>query len=301
MPMKNSNLVDNTDNHINSPEPDNSLELKNNPNPMIKTAIPTTPVNPDKITNVNSHNDETLISFEEFVAQKYAAIAHFSRVQLEHQTGVRLINSKFPTIDLFDDVAEPEEFEALYAIQSLTNLRCKNDNGTITNLPKDKMPAQIEGRHYACAPFTHIDPDGSRFSNGSFGIMYLADSAQTAMTEVCFHQLKQWQNIEGLHFDSVVMRQLDVTFSATLIDIGKQDDSPLYDQNNYLAGQSLGFDLYHLGQDGIQFESVRRKGHTCWALMTPKGIEKVVKSHHYELIYNGKEISHVRLITNFEH
>lgn len=268
---------------------------------MINAAVPTMPVNPDKLINTNSNDNEIVISFEEYVAQKEASIAHYHRVELNQQQGVRLINSKFPTIDLFDDVAKPEEFEALYAIQSITNLRCKNDNGTLTNLPKDKIPDGIPGCHYACAPFTHINPDGSRFSSGDFGVMYIADCAETAMAEVCFHQLKQWQNIEGLHFDSVVLRQLDVTFSADLIDITQQTDSSLYDPDNYLAAQSLGFTLHHLGQEGLQFQSVRRKGHTCWALMTPKRIKKVIQSNHYELIFDGNRISHVRLISNFEH
>lgn len=320
--MKNINLVDKTNHHSNTEhrnsesanlelaslkqaaapkQSHDSESITSSINPMTKAAVPTAPVNPDKLINTNSNDNETVISFEEYVAQKQASIAHYPQAKLNQQQGVRFINSKFPTINLFDDVAEPEEFEALYAIQSITNLRCKNDNGTLTNLPKDKVPKDIVGSHYACAPFTHINPDGSRFSGGSFGVLYLADCAQTAMAEVCFHQLKQWQNIEGLHFDSVVLRQLDVTFSADLVDITQDTSSPLYDGENYAAAQALGFTVHHLGQEGIQFESVRRKGHTCWALMSPKRIEKIEQSNHFELIFDGKKISHVRLISNFEH
>ena len=290
MPMENSNKINNS-----------NCSEQSSKEPMINALAPTVPVNPDKLANTNSNNDETVVTFEQFVAQKQSAVAQYKQVKLNQQQGVRLINSKFPTINLFDDVAEPEEFDALYAIQSITNLRCKNDNGTLTSLPKEKIPEDIEGLHYACAPFTHFNPDGSRFSNGSFGVMYLADSAETAMAQVCFHQLRQWQNIEGLQFDSVVLRQLDVTFSADLIDLTQDTNSPFYDSDNYIEAQSLGFNLYHLGHEGVQFESVRRKGHTCWALLTPKRIEKIVQSNHYELIFDGEKISHVRLITNFNH
>lgn len=288
--MENSNKINNS-----------NYNEQNSNNSMIEAVAPTIPVNPDKLINTNSNEDETVVTFEQFVAQKQSDVAKYKQVQLHQQQGVRLINSKFPTINLFDDVAEPEEFDALYAIQSITNLRCKNDNGTLTSLPKEKIPEGIEGEHYACAPFTHFNPDGSRFSNGGFGVMYLADNAETAMAQVCFHQLRQWQNIEGLQFDSVVLRQLDVTFSADLIDLTEDTDSPFYDSDNYIEAQSLGFNLYHLGYEGVQFESVRRKGHTCWALLTPKRIEKVVQSNHYELIFDGEKISHVRLITNFNH
>jgi hypothetical protein len=35
----------------------------------------------------------------------------------------RLVNSKFPPIALFDDVANADEFEVLFEIQALTNPR----------------------------------------------------------------------------------------------------------------------------------------------------------------------------------
>ena len=37
----------------------------------------------------------------------------------EQSQAYRLVNSKFPPIALFDDVANPEEFEALYQTQAL--------------------------------------------------------------------------------------------------------------------------------------------------------------------------------------
>ena len=45
--------------------------------------------------------------------------------------GYRLVNSKFPPIGLFDDVASLDEFEALYALQALTNPRLRNEAGDL--------------------------------------------------------------------------------------------------------------------------------------------------------------------------
>ncbi|RLA01353.1 MAG: RES domain-containing protein, partial [Gammaproteobacteria bacterium] len=39
----------------------------------------------------------------------------------DKQVCYRLINSKFPPIALFSDVADADEFEALYEIQAMTN------------------------------------------------------------------------------------------------------------------------------------------------------------------------------------
>jgi hypothetical protein len=87
----------------------------------------------------------------------------------------RLINSKFPPISLFDDVADASEFESLYALQALTNPRLKNEVGDLQLIPRTEIPFGIHGCSYATAPFTHVNPDGSRFSDGSFGVLYVAD------------------------------------------------------------------------------------------------------------------------------
>ncbi|MGF1765604.1 hypothetical protein [Aliivibrio kagoshimensis] len=69
-----------------------------------------------------------------------------------------LINTKYPPIALFDDVASPEEFDMLYAIQSLTNPRILDEVGDISLLDHSDIPFHCErGRSYAVAPFTHIN------------------------------------------------------------------------------------------------------------------------------------------------
>lgn len=42
-------------------------------------------------------------------------------------------------------------------------------------IPLDEIPWGITGYSYATAPFTHINPAGSRFSDGSFGVLYVAE------------------------------------------------------------------------------------------------------------------------------
>ena len=52
----------------------------------------------------------------------------------------RLVNSKFPPIALFDDVASDEEFDALYALQALTNPRLQNEVGNLNLIPRSEIP-----------------------------------------------------------------------------------------------------------------------------------------------------------------
>ncbi|MFT5162038.1 MAG: hypothetical protein ACI9FJ_000606 [Alteromonadaceae bacterium] len=217
-------------------------------------------------------------------------------VTLVAQPAYRLINAKFPPIAIFDDVASAEEFEALYAIQQLTNPRLQNEAGNLNLLPSTQIPYGISGSSYACAPFTHVNPDGSRFSDGSFGMLYLADSVNTAIAEVLYHQQKYWQNVTGLHYDSIVMRELKVIFDGELNDLCDLKDADIYHSDDYTVPRILGKKLLAAKSQGVAYDSVRKPAAICWGLMTPEHVSSVIQASHYEFIFNGKTISNVRFI-----
>lgn len=211
----------------------------------------------------------------------------------------RIISSKFPPISLFDDVADQLEFEALYELQSLTNPRIQNEIGNLNLLPKSEIPFGITGCSYAAASFTHVNPDGSRFSNGEFGVLYLADEMNTAIREVRHHQNKYWKLVRGLKFDRMVFRGLRCTFTEIDIEDASvfSDDDPIYSEDDYSESRKYGMSLKKQGKLGLRYKSVRAKGHICWALFSPKHIESIVQTSHYEFIWDGSEISAINKIT----
>ena len=50
----------------------------------------------------------------------------------------RLIASRFPTVGLFDDIADPADLEVVFAIEMLTNPRLRQDLGQISLVPPDQ-------------------------------------------------------------------------------------------------------------------------------------------------------------------
>lgn len=217
------------------------------------------------------------------------------RVCFESQVSYRLVNSKFPPITLFDDVIDAEHFETAFALQALTNPRILNELGDLNLIPTEQIPFGITGVNYATAPFTHVSPDGSRFSDGSFGMLYLADTAATAIAETRYHQQKFFQNVEGLHYDTVDMRCLKVKFSAELINACSVSD--IYSPDDYSASRVFGIQVKKAGEAGLQYNSVRNPGAICWGLMSPEFVESAVQTRHFEFVYDGKQISQVREIT----
>ena len=211
----------------------------------------------------------------------------------------RLVNSKFPPIALFDDVADAEDFEALYQIQALSNPRLQNEIGRLELIPRDQIPFGIPGCSYATAPFTHVNPAGSRFSNGTFGVLYLADRMDTAIAEVRHHQERYWSNVPELNYERFVFRGLTASFS----DSGMRDVTALplsdaiYAPDDYAHSNQLGSELKREGCMGLRYHSVRSTGNICWALMTPRPVTSIIQSAHYEMIWSGQIISVSRITT----
>lgn len=210
-------------------------------------------------------------------------------------TGYRLVNSKFPPIALFDDVADADEFEILYQLQARTNPRLLNEAGRIEQLPRNEIPFGITGCSYAVAPFTHINPAGSRFSAGSYGVLYLADAMPTALAEVRHHQQSYWQGVSGLEFERIVLRGLSCQFIQNgMADIsGLPGQHPVYAPDDYSASRILGSAVKESGLPGLKYRSVRKGGQHCWALFTPKPVISVVQNSHYEMIWDGQRIASV--------
>lgn len=202
----------------------------------------------------------------------------------------RLVNSKFPPIAIFDDVASADEFEDLYAIQALTNPRLSNQAGRLELIPRAEIPFGIPGCSYATAPFTHVNPDGSRFSDGTFGVLYLADSIETAIAEVRYHQQVYWSRVPDLRYERFTFRGLTTRFDerGVLDALPVARDNAIYAPDDYSASRLLGRSALGYGATGIRYHSVRRADGICWGLLTPKPVKSVVQTAHYEMIWSGE-------------
>lgn len=221
---------------------------------------------------------------------KLSELAELAGARLQ---AYRLVNSKFPPVALFDDVADADAFEVLYQIQELTNPRLKNEIGRLELIRRSEIPFGIPGCSYATAPFTHVNPAGSRFSDGRFGVLYLADTLETALAEVKHHQSLYWSNVPGLNYERFVFRGLSCSF----VEVGMKDATsipmtdPVYDPDDYTDARRLGMQVKESGCPGLRYHSVRMLGSHCWALMTPRPVLSVIQAAHYEMVWNGQVTS----------
>jgi len=205
----------------------------------------------------------------------------------------RIVASRLPTIHLFERVADPADWDALYKLESMTNPRLREQAGEISLVP---IADRISGPNASVvmAPFTHLSPQGTRFTDGHFGAYYAAESIDTAIAETRFHR----ENF--LRATSQPPMELEVRcyladVACELHDLrGRRNQlQEIYDPASYVASQKLGRELRDAGSNGVAFDSVRRAGGECVAIFRPRLVQNVRQSVHLRYAWDGNSIAHV--------
>jgi len=220
--------------------------------------------------------------------------------EVRWQPCFRVIPSRYPTIHLFERVSDPADWDVLYWIESLTNPRIRNEVGDIELVPREER-AFGPGSTVVMAPFTHLDPSGSRFADGTFGAFYAAAQMATSVAETCYHR-EIFLRATRQGPIEIDMRCYVADVVARFHDIrGQRARMPdIYDPESYVASQGLGRTLKQSGSNGIVFDSVRHPGGECLAIYRPKLILNIRQGAHLRYVWDGNRISEVYELRRFE-
>jgi hypothetical protein len=204
----------------------------------------------------------------------------------------RLIASRYPTVSLYDAIADPADLEAVFAIEALTNPRIRNELGQLQLVPAEERLSGA-GSTPIMAAFTHLNPDGSRFSDGSYGVYYAAQDLGTAIAEVSHHRALFLSRTAEPPID-IDLRLITAPLDAPLHDLrGLRRSAPqLYDPTDYRAGQALGRQLRAAASWGVLYHSVRQRGGLCAGLFRPRALKPAKETAHIALHWDGQRITH---------
>ncbi|MGH8192181.1 MAG: RES family NAD+ phosphorylase [Rhodanobacteraceae bacterium] len=210
--------------------------------------------------------------------------------RLRWQRAYRIVPSRFPPVGVFDAIADPKDLDALYAIEALTNPRLREEWGELSNVPKEHHVSG-PGTTPLMAAFSHVNPEGSRFSDGSYGVLYLAHEFDTAVEETVFHRE---QFLAATHEPPIdlTMRTYVTGVHGTLHDI-RGGFKAEHDPASYVAPRKLGAKLRGEGSNGLVYDSVRRKGGECAALFYPDLARPCVQGKHLMYRWDGEKIAQV--------
>lgn len=195
--------------------------------------------------------------------------------RVQWREACRIVPTRHPSVYLYDRVADAADFDALYALEALTNDRVRDEVGAVQLVaPEDRVFGPGSGP--IMAAFTHVNPAGSRFSDGSYGMFYAARERATAVAETAYHHARFLAAThEGpMHLP---MRLYHVAIDARLHDLrpSRQGQAAVpvnvLDADDYTAARALGRTLRARGSHGVVYRSVRHAAGQCVGLFKPRG------------------------------
>jgi hypothetical protein len=205
----------------------------------------------------------------------------------------RIIPSRFPPVDLFERVADPVDLEAVFELESLTNDRLREAIGELQLVPtQDRISGP--GTSYIMATFTHLNPAGSRFSDGTYGVFYAAYTLDTAIAETRYHR-EQFMRATSEPPMELDVRVLLADLNQQLHDIRgmQQILTDVYALDDYSTSQALGKRLRTQNSWGITYNSVRHPGGECAAVFRPPALRNCRQERHLCYVWDGMQISSV--------
>jgi hypothetical protein len=202
----------------------------------------------------------------------------------------RVIASRYPPIKLFERLtADPAIWEALMALEQLTNPRVRDEVGEIALVPLDERVSG-PGASYVMAAFTHLNPNGSRFSDGSFGVYYAAAALETAIAETAFH-FEAFARDSGDPPRAEDMRVLVGTVAAEFEDVTalpEAERQAVLDPDFYGTSQVYAKQIRAAGVNGVAYPSVRHDGGQCIGAFRPRAVGIPHQERHLKYRWNGE-------------
>lgn len=213
--------------------------------------------------------------------------------RVQWRNAVRIIPSVLPPINLFERVAKAEDLDAVQAIESMFNPRLRDAVGDLSLVPREDRVVG-PGAGYIMAAFTHVSPEGSRFSDGTYGVFYAAQRESTAIAETRFHRERFMRATNEARCE-LDMRVLGVTVTASLHDLrGMGTIMPeVYRADDYTSSQLLGGALRAGGSNGLVYDSVRQEGGKCVGIFRPRMLSHCRDWKHLRYVWDGAKISDV--------
>lgn len=204
----------------------------------------------------------------------------------------RIIRTIYPPIDLFEDIAEPADWELIANAEAKTNPRLRDAVGAIHLVPVER---RVGGHNasYVMAPFTHVSKERpTRFADGSYGVYYAGDRFEVALAETVYH-VEHFMRLTDEPAAEVDLRELVGTLDARLHDLRDDDGfADCLDPGDYGPAQALGLELRsNHASDGIVYRSVRYREGDAAAVFWPDVVAIPVQARHLCYGWDGARVN----------
>ena len=213
--------------------------------------------------------------------------------RLRWSQACRIVPTRYPSVYLYDRVADANDFDALYALEALSNERLRDETGQVERVPRAQRRFG-PGSGPIMAAFTHVNLAGSRFSDGQYGVFYAAHDRATAMAETRYHH-GRFLAATAQPAMHLPMRLYHLAIDARLHDLRPPGAVPesVYHPDELGPARALGATLRAAGSAGVVYRSVRQHGGQNVGLFNPLGAQACLHAAHLLYAWDGQRFADV--------
>lgn len=211
------------------------------------------------------------------------------RTRVAWPKATRIIRSLYPPIDLFEDIADPADWELLASAEAKTNPRVRDQIGQISLVPPERRVSG-PGASWVMAPFTHVSRERpTRFSAGDFGVYYCGRTFEVALRETVHHFERA---MRATREPKVIAdyRELVGRVQVRAHDLrGQTAFSDCLDPEDYSESQALARRLRDTdASEGIVYPSVRAPEGEALAVFWPDCVSRPTQRRHLAYRWDGE-------------
>lgn len=205
----------------------------------------------------------------------------------------RIVPTRYPAVTLFDRVADAADFDALYALEAMTNERLRDEIGQVERVPR-ALRRYGPGSGPIMAAFTHVNLEGSRFADGSYGVFYAARERATAIAETRHHHAR-FMRMSAQPAMHLPMRLYHVAIDARLHDLRPRqaEFEACHTPDSYTQSRRLARQLHAAASDGVVYRSVRHAGGQCVGLFNPRGAHDCLHAAYLLYAWDGQRFADI--------
>jgi hypothetical protein len=203
------------------------------------------------------------------------------------ETSYRIIRTIYPPVDLFEDIAAPQDWEVLVAAEEKFNPRIRDTVGNLALVPAARRVAGPTAS-LVMGAFTHVSKDRpSRFSDGAYGVWYCGDRFEVALAETIYHferfMRATWEPAGDADF-----RELCAGVNGNFVAAPQDCLAP----DDWRPGQNFGRRQRADGADGVVYPSVRYPAGKAAGVFWPDCIAlPILQARQFRYHWNGARIT----------
>ena len=214
-----------------------------------------------------------------------------SVAEIDWPTSHRIIRTIYPPIWLFEDIADPADWDLIASAEAKTNPRVREQVGDLSLVPVHRRlfgpTASI-----AMSAFTHVSRDRpGRFSDGNYGVWYCGDRFEVALMETAYH-FERFMRRTNEPAGDAQYRELTTRIVGSLHDLRDNQFPECLAPDDWRPAQSLAASLRNSGSDGIVYPSVRWPAGQAAALFWPDLISlPITQAQTLQYHWDGYEMT----------